>query len=106
MSEEIPKEVRDAVYDLARAVEDTMGWDAGKGTWDAREEADRELSAAILLALRSAREEGRRELLEALRRSKEVMPPPHHAPETWCDCAWCSVARALSPTPPEKETRP
>jgi hypothetical protein len=32
---------------------------------------------------------------DALVRAAEVMPPRPHDPETWCDCAWCSVARAL-----------
>jgi chromosome segregation ATPase len=32
----------------------------------------------------------------AVERCLYAMPPRRHPPESWCDCAWCSAARALS----------
>jgi hypothetical protein len=56
---------------------------------------DRIPARVVLLALaaaeaRATRAEG------ALKRVAEVMPPAPHTPETWCDCPWCSLARALA----------
>jgi hypothetical protein len=74
--------IGELLSDFAREVENTMGWDSGKGTWKAREEARAAVDAAVAsLVERAERAESRlanarQEAIEgadALFRAAEVM---------------------------------
>jgi hypothetical protein len=122
VSEEIPKEVEEACQAYGRSVHEWViakipddNDETNDPAWDARLASGNVLRSAISAALRSAREEGRRDVREPLLamadrwHSCNEGRPPNEVENAYRKCGrelekYVRRTILLSPTPPEKET--